>query len=104
TPRAQGGPSKPNGGRLRDALRELQEARALEPGVRWMPARDAGQMAYLAEKWDDAEGFLRDALAEKPGGGVLTASYARALFQNNKKEEAAAQLEKARRLGRTRPG
>jgi Zn-dependent protease with chaperone function len=99
TPREQGGPSRPNGGRLRDALRELHEARALDPNVRWMPARDIAQMAYFAEQWDDAEAFLRDAVQEKPEDGVLAAYYARALFQNNKTEEAAAQLEKARQLG-----
>jgi Zn-dependent protease with chaperone function len=98
TPRAQGGPSRPDGGRLRDALRALHEARALDPSVRWMPAREVGQMAYFAGKWDDAEAFLHNALAEKPEG-ALTAYYARALFENHKKEEAAAQLEKARELG-----
>jgi Zn-dependent protease with chaperone function len=84
---------------LHDALRELHEARILDPKMQWMPAREAGQMAYFAEKWDDAEAYLHQALEQKPDDGVLTAYYARALFQNNKKEEAAAQLDRARQLG-----
>jgi Zn-dependent protease with chaperone function len=99
TPHAEGGPAKPDRGRLGDALRHLREARALDPKTAWMLARDAARLACLAEKWDDAEPFLHDALAEKPNDGTLTAWHALALFHNNKKDEAAAQMEKARQLG-----
>jgi Zn-dependent protease with chaperone function len=130
TPLAQGGPARPDRGRLRDALRELNEARALDPRAPWASAAAAGRLAVEAEQWPDAESFLRVALQENsnvetarllaraishgtgpftaavepllsqfPDDGVLVSHYAHALVREGRRDEAAAQLARARQLG-----
>jgi Zn-dependent protease with chaperone function len=75
----KGGPARPDVNRLRDALRELQEARTLDPGVKWLSALEAGRLAVRAEKWDDAETYLRQALKEKPRDVGIARLLARAI-------------------------
>jgi Zn-dependent protease with chaperone function len=137
TPLERGGPTRPDRGKLREALKPLQEARALDPRVAWMPVADMARLAVAAEAWTDAESFLRFALNdspndvelarllaravnEQPSGirqgmayradieplvqafpndGVLVSHYARALMQDGKRDEAAAQIARARQLG-----
>jgi Zn-dependent protease with chaperone function len=137
TPPDKGGPARPDSRRLADAFKELQEARALDPRGKWLSAAETGNLALQAQKWDDAEGFLRQALKDNPtdanlarslahaiteggpfrkrtepataavkqlvdqfpGDGGLVSYYARALAQDNRKDDAIAQLAEARKLG-----
>jgi Zn-dependent protease with chaperone function len=137
-PPEQGGPPHPDRGRLRDALKELQEARALDPKGRWLAPADAGGIAIRAEAWDLAEMYFREALGQSPqdvqaarvlaraiteqtfpryhrsepfaasvrplverfpDDGNLLCHYGRALMQDHRRDEAAAQLARARELG-----
>jgi Zn-dependent protease with chaperone function len=66
TPRSKGGPEKPDGGRLQESLRHLREARVLDPSIPWASDAQAGEIAVRAEKWDEAESFLREAHKQKP--------------------------------------
>jgi Zn-dependent protease with chaperone function len=99
TPPDKGGPAQPNRGRLRDALKALNEARALDPKVPWASAAELGKLAAEAEQWAEAQTFLQQALQQKPDDGPLLCYYGRALLHSGKRDEAAAQLARARALG-----
>jgi tetratricopeptide (TPR) repeat protein len=67
TPSKDGGPQKPDRGRLAEALRHLREARALDPkGPHWMYDGWAWRVATDAGKWGEAELYLREALDRRP--------------------------------------
>jgi Zn-dependent protease with chaperone function len=67
-PSKEGGPKRPDRGRLEEALRHLKEARGLDPrGKHWMEDGLAGRVALEAAKLDDAEMFLREMLERDPG-------------------------------------
>ncbi|HKB40554.1 MAG TPA: M48 family metalloprotease, partial [Gemmataceae bacterium] len=82
-PQDRGGPAQPNKHRLQQALNELREARKLDPSAGWESGALSGRVALRAEKWDDAEEYLRAALDKKPDDRNLARDLARAI---NKQE------------------
>jgi Zn-dependent protease with chaperone function len=76
-----GGPAKPDVRRLQDALKQLLEARELAPGVEWMKSVDAGKLAVKAQKWEEAETFLTQALATTPEDTEVPRLLARAIVE-----------------------
>ncbi len=84
-PFKEGGPKEPNRGRLEEALRELREARALDPkGKHWMEDGRAWDVAVRASKWDEAELYLREALDREPGNVRLAQVLARVIPEQGK--------------------
>ncbi len=89
TPAAEGGPARPDVGRLREALKALQQARALAPAVRWLSPADAGRLAVHAREWADAERFLGEAAEESPADRELARLLARAIQERGEAGSAA---------------
>jgi Zn-dependent protease with chaperone function len=81
TPPEKGGPARPDVGRLRSALSELKIAQELAPTVQWMTNADAGGLAMKAQKWDDAETFLQQALQASPDSIDLARPLAQAIVE-----------------------
>jgi Zn-dependent protease with chaperone function/Tfp pilus assembly protein PilF len=64
TPVKDGGPARPDGRRLQDALKELEKARELDPKLKGLSSADMGELAYHAGKLDAAEGYYKTALSD----------------------------------------
>jgi Zn-dependent protease with chaperone function len=81
TPPEKGGPARPDVGRLRSALAELKTAQELAPTAQWMSNADAGGLAMKAQKWDDAETYLQQALQANPESIELARPLAHAIVE-----------------------
>ena len=66
TPVNEGGPAKPDGGRLKAALTEMEEARTLDPKLKGITNGDLGELAVLAGQHEKADTYLTAALNESP--------------------------------------
>jgi Zn-dependent protease with chaperone function/Flp pilus assembly protein TadD len=78
-PAAKGGPARPDVGRLRDARKAYQEARALDPAQPALPPREAGLLALWTEDYAEAEAAFRQATQEAPDDVEAARLLARAV-------------------------